>query len=221
MPAALLWDMDGTIVDTEPLWIAAETALVETAGGTWTRQDGLALVGRSLLASARIIVERGGLDLSPESVVSHLLARVSAEVRRRAPFRPGARELLAEARTAGLPCALVTMSYRPLADAVVAALPAGTFAATVTGEEVERPKPHPEPYLAAARLLGVDPAACVAIEDSPAGLASARAAGCRVVAAPLHVPLEPDPEVLLEPELSRLDLGRLCGWVAGRRVDPA
>jgi HAD superfamily hydrolase (TIGR01509 family) len=103
------------------------------------------------------------------------------------PWRPGARELLESLVAQGVPCALVTMSWESLATAVVGNLPNGSFAAVVTGDVVHHGKPHPEPYLAAARLLGVDLAACIAIEDSPPGVASAVAAGIPTIAVPSHV----------------------------------
>lgn len=186
LPAAVLWDMDGTLVDTEPYWIAAEYALVEEHGGTWTDEDALALVGNALLTAAAYIRERGGVDLEPAEIVENLLARVIAGVHDHTPWQPGARELLGALREAGVPCALVTMSYASLAGAVVAQLPEGTFAAVITGDEVTHGKPHPEPYLLAAQQLGVDARACVAIEDSPTGVASAEAAGCITLAVP-HV----------------------------------
>jgi HAD superfamily hydrolase (TIGR01509 family) len=204
--------MDGTIVDTEPYWIAAEYALVRAHGGTWSDAHAHALVGNALPASAAYIREHGGVDLAPEQIVELLLDDVVTAARTAMPWRPGARELLAETVAAGVPCALVTMSYGRLADAVVEALPAGSFAAVVTGDQVLDGKPHPEAYLTAAARLGVDPARCVAIEDSPTGVASAEAAGCAVVAVPHHVPLDPAPGRTIVSSLAGLrlvDLDRL------------
>jgi HAD superfamily hydrolase (TIGR01509 family) len=204
VPAAVLWDMDGTIVDTEPAWIAAESRLVASYGGTWTEEDGLALVGNDLLTSARHLRDRAGVPLPPEVIVDRLLDDVVAAVAAGVPWQPGARELLAALRERGVPCALVTMSYRRLADGVVAGLPPGTFAATVTGDEVSRGKPDPEPYLLAARRLGVPPQRCVAIEDSPTGAASAQAAGCAVLAVPHAVAVPPAPGRTVVPSLAGL-----------------
>lgn len=191
LPAAVLWDMDGTLVDTEPYWIAAETEVVEAHGGTWSHEDGLALVGLDLINSGTVIRDRGPVPLEPAEIVEMLLDRVVASVRREIPWRPGARSLLAACAASGLPNALVTMSWRRFADEIVAALPPGSFSAVVTGDDVAHGKPHPEPYLLAARRLGVDPRRCVAVEDSPTGVASAHAAGCTVLAVAHHVPLEP------------------------------
>ncbi|HEY0519405.1 MAG TPA: HAD-IA family hydrolase, partial [Ilumatobacteraceae bacterium] len=190
-PAAVLWDLDGTLVDTEPYWIECEFELVEAHGGTWSYEHAHAIVGKDLLESARYIREHGNIELPPDEIVNQLLDGVIARVRRKMPWRPGARDLLAQLRTAEIPCALVTMSWRRLADAVVAELPRGSFAATIVGDEVRRGKPHPEPYLAAARALSVSPRDCVALEDSPTGLRSAAAAGCHVIVIPHVVDVPP------------------------------
>ncbi len=178
--------MDGTLVDTEPYWMRAEHELVEEFGGTWTHELALQLVGNPLLVSARFILENSPVDLSPEEVVHRLQSRVIEQIAHEIPWRPGARELLAACREADLPSALVTMSWTDLAQAVVDATEPGSFGLVVTGDIVTQGKPHPEPYLTAAARLGVDPAACVAIEDSPTGVRSAVAAGVPTLAVP-HV----------------------------------
>jgi len=171
--------MDGTLVNTEPLWMAAETELVESWGGTWTHEDGLTLVGNPMKVSGAILQERG-VGLSVDEIVDFLNGRVAAAVAERTPWQPGGRELLAALAEAGVPQALVTSSYRELAAPF--ARVAGVFAAVVAGDEVERPKPDPQPYLLAAERLGVDIADCVVVEDSPAGIASGVASGARVLA---------------------------------------
>jgi HAD superfamily hydrolase (TIGR01509 family) len=206
LPAAVLWDMDGTLVDTEPYWIECEYALVEKYGGQWSAEHAHAIVGGDLIASATYIRDNGPVPLEPEAIVHHLLDGVVARVQRHIPWRPGAQALLGELAALGVPCALVTMSWRRLAQAVVDALPTGTFAAVVTGDEVARPKPFPDPYLHAARLLGVPPASCVAIEDSPTGVASAVAARVPVLAVQHLVPLLPGP--------GRTVAHTLTGWTA-------
>jgi HAD superfamily hydrolase (TIGR01509 family) len=188
-PAAVLWDMDGTLVDTEPYWIEAEHELVAAHGGVWNDEFAHQLVGNALEVSAQLIIDKSGIELSVPEVIDALLLRVIAQVEKRIPWRPGARELLGELGELGVPSLLVTMSWRSLADTVVRQLPEGAFHALVTGDEVSHGKPHPEPYLAAARLVGAEPGACIAIEDSPAGVRSATAAGVPTIAIPHVVPV--------------------------------
>jgi HAD superfamily hydrolase (TIGR01509 family) len=149
--------------------------------------------------------------LPAETIVEALIDRVVADVERSVVWRPGARELLEGLRAAGVPCALVTMSWTRLADAVVSVLPAGSFAAVVTGDQVRHGKPHPESYLEAARRLGVDPGDCIAIEDSQTGVASAQAAGAAVVAVPHVVPVPPAPGRVVVASLEGLTPSGLAG----------
>lgn len=214
--AAVLWDMDGTLVDTEPAWIQAEYDLVAAFGGTWNEHHAHQLVGSDLLTAAAYIREHGGVDLEPATIVARMLDSVIAKVGQQLVWQPGARELLAALRLAGIPSALVTMSYRNLAQAVIDQLPAGTFSAVVTGDSVTHGKPHPEPYLVAAAELGVDPARCIAFEDSPTGVASAEAAGCMTIAVP-HVAAVPDaPGRIIIGSLKDLTLADLAEYVEER-----
>ncbi len=188
LPAAVLCDMDGTLVDSEDYWIATEIQLVQRNGGTWTHEDGLGLIGSSLKHSAGVLRTRGGVIGSDEEIIGDLVAGVSALMREHGVvWRPGAREFLASAREAEIPLALVTMSYRVLAETVAAELPEGTFHAVIAGDSVKRGKPHPEPYLAAASAIGVDIRACIGIEDSPTGLAAVEASGARAIGVPCLV----------------------------------
>ncbi|ANH39738.1 Phosphorylated carbohydrates phosphatase [Nocardioides dokdonensis FR1436] len=212
LPAAVLWDMDGTLVDTEPYWIETEFELAETHGGTWSTEHALNLVGNDLLTSGHYIREHMGIDLVPEQIVEELLDGVVARVDRAVPWRPGARELVLALGAAGVPCALVTMSYERLVAPILAHLPPETFRVIVTGDQVDLGKPHPEPYLTAAAALGVAAAACVAIEDSETGATSAEAAGCTVLVVENHVPVLPGPRRVFRDGLDDLhpaDLGAL------------
>ncbi|MFM8267277.1 MAG: HAD-IA family hydrolase [Ilumatobacteraceae bacterium] len=215
-PAAVLWDMDGTIVDTEPYWIECEYELVAEFGGEWNDELALSIVGLDLRDSARVLRDSGGVDLPIDDIVNRLLDGVIERVRRSVPWRPGARELLARLSAEGVPCALVTMSWDRFAHAVVASLPPRTFATVVTGDAVMRGKPHPEPYLTAAAALGVDPTSCVAIEDSPAGVRSAVAAGCTTFAVPNAVDVAPGAGYTVVESLDDID-PRLLGLGDGRR----
>ena len=193
LPRAVLWDMDGTLVDTEPYWIATELAMAEKYAATWTHEQALQLVGNDLLESGRVIKQAMGLTQSPAEVVEELLDGVVARVEESVPWCPGARDLLTDLAGAGVPCALVTMSYQRFVAPILRQLPEGTFQVVVTGDEVSRGKPHPEPYLTAAAALGADPSECVAIEDSGTGATSAEAAGCAVLVVQNHVPVPAGP----------------------------
>jgi HAD superfamily hydrolase (TIGR01509 family) len=203
--AAVLWDMDGTLVDTEPNWGIAELALAERHGGTWTAEQGLELVGYDLLDAARVMRRGMGIDLAPALIVDEMLDDVIGQVEREVPWRPGSRELLLSLNQAGVPCALVTMSYTRFVTPILEGLPAGTFSAVVTGDSVARGKPHPEPYLTAARKLDVLASECLAIEDSDTGATSAAAAGCTVLCAPLHAVVPPGPRRVFTDSLVGLD----------------
>jgi HAD superfamily hydrolase (TIGR01509 family) len=213
-PAAVLWDMDGTLVDTEPYWIRAEHELVAAHGGVWTDELAHRLVGNALDVSAEMIIVSTGIDLTVTQVVTHLLDRVIEQVEGQVPWRPGAPELLAELGRHGVGNALVTMSWRNLAEAVVRNLPDRSFSALVTGDEVAHGKPHPEPYLRAAAALGVDPGECVAIEDSPTGVRSATAAGVPTIAVPHIVPVPDIPGSVQIPTLDGLRASELTDLVA-------
>lgn len=183
---AVLWDMDGLLVDSEPLWTLAETELAARLGGTWDETIKARVVGTRLdVAVPTILRYFGALD-SPSRVAetaTWLLERMVSLFAARSTLLPGAEDLLAAVAGEAVPMALVSSSYRVLVDAVLAQ-GFGPFALTVAGDEVLHGKPHPEPYLTAARRLGVDPSRCIVLEDSPAGVAAGEAAGCAVVAVP-------------------------------------
>lgn len=182
--------MDGTLVDSERYWMAAEAELVTEYGGEWTTEDGIDMVGRALEYSA-VSIQNHGVPLSIEEIVVRLSGRVRELMHREVPWRPGSKELLFALRAAGVPTALVTMSRRATADIVLDSIGELAFDAIVTAELV-RPKPLPDAYLHAAELLGVAAADCVAIEDSETGLRSATSAGAVVIAVPLHAPVPPE-----------------------------
>ncbi len=188
LPAGVLWDMDGTIVDTEPYFTDAVTALVTADGGVLTDQDHVALVGANLWDMAAVAIAAGARR-EAAAIVADVLAEVGRRLSTGIPWRPGALELMEAVRAAGVPTGLVTMSFRTVADAVVASIPFDAFDVVVTGDDVVRGKPDPEAYLLAAELLAVDIAGCVVLEDSPPGVAAGVAAGATVVAVPFYVDL--------------------------------
>ena len=208
--------MDGTLVDTEPYWMTAETELVASFGHEWTHEDALQLVGSGLWHSARILQAKG-VELDENEIIERLTTRVLEQVTESVPWRPGARELLLELHELGVPTALVTMSLRRMAEHLAAAIGFDGFAAIVGGDDVEHSKPHPQPYLVGAAALGVSAADCVALEDSAPGVASAVAAGAVVVAVPMHVPLLDDPAYDLH-DMSGLTAATLFEIYAARRA---
>ena len=186
---AVLWDMDGTLVDSEPLWLEAEEQMLDQYGLTMSDEDRLALVGTGLWDAADLF-RAMGVPLSADEIVEQWVGSVLAGFKRTGTvWRPGAREALASLSAAGIPCALVTMSVRSIAEWVVSQLPAGTFTVIVAGDEVEHAKPHPEPYLRGAAALGVSIESCIALEDSPKGLGAAMASGAVSVGIPNIVDL--------------------------------
>ncbi|WP_254703489.1 HAD-IA family hydrolase [Pseudarthrobacter sp. C4D7] len=206
--------MDGTIVDTEPYWIAAEHALVEAHGGTWSHDQAMQLVGQSLTFSAGLL-QQAGVELEIRDIIDTLTDQVINSVRQEVPWRPGARELLEELHLAGVRCALVTMSEGPMAREVVASLPRPYFEVLVTGDTVTQGKPHPDAYLTAVELLQEsDPDLgihhCVALEDSVPGVAAAVASGVTTVAVPHIVPLPEHHSYELWDTLSGRSIGELA-----------
>ena len=195
-PVAILWDMDGTLFDTEPYWVQAEHALVEEAGGQWSDELAAQLIGSSLDVTARFIAQNSPVSLGPEEIIHALMDRVIDRIRDEIPWRPGARELLLEATAVGIPSALVTMSWTPLVDPVLEHLPDGVFTAVASGDVVAHGKPHPEPYLHATRALDVAPGQCLAIEDSPTGVRSSTSAGVPTLAVPHFVDIPALPGAL-------------------------
>jgi HAD superfamily hydrolase (TIGR01509 family) len=216
---AVLFDMDGLLIDSEPLWLEAETAVMARLGGTgWSTADQVQLIGGSLDRTVSYLLARARRPVPPAVVGEWLMSGIAERVRDHGvPVQPGARELLAEVQAAGLPHALVTSSERRFMDAVLARTGL-RFDALVCAEDVSVTKPDPEPYLLAAKLLGADPARCFALEDSPNGVASAEAAGCRVIAVPSLVPIEPAPGRMVVRSLT--ELRAAPGGIMPRRSQP-
>lgn len=182
--------MDGTLIDSEPYWLDAEMSLVQSFGGRWTQEQGLTLVGSGLWDSAAAL-QHAGVDLELREIIDRLSADVRARLVEHVPWRPGAREMIASMLDAGIPTALVTMSFREnaltISEAISREIGREAFSVVVAGDDVTEPKPNPEPYLTAADHLGVDIAHAVAFEDSVFGAASAYSAGALTIGIPLHI----------------------------------
>ncbi|MBT1181123.1 HAD family phosphatase [Bifidobacterium sp. CP2] len=198
-PEAVFWDLDGTLIDSDPYWVRAERALLEEHGGVWDDPLAEAMQGASLPTVTRLLHERGVSGMDHDAIVARLTADVMRMEDECLPWIPGVRDALTGLAEAGVPSVLVTGSPRPIVDNVIAHAPAGAFVGSVSGEEDMPHKPAPEPYWAAARIAGivsgvdgavpsiapVDSALmrrCVVFEDSVPGLTAARAAGATVVA---------------------------------------
>ncbi|MBL0887854.1 HAD family phosphatase [Myceligenerans sp. I2] len=210
--------MDGTLVDTEPYWMAAEQELTSAHSVAWSHEDALGLVGQQLIVSAGVL-QAAGVPMAPAEIVDWLIARVQERLAQEVPWRPGVLALLSDLTAAGVPCAIVTMSYRSLAEAVAAGAPEDTFATIVAGDEVSRGKPDPEPYLTAAERLGVAVTDCVAIEDSPVGITSALASGARTLGVEAVVPVEERPGLSRLRSLDGAGLDVIARLAAGELID--
>jgi HAD superfamily hydrolase (TIGR01509 family) len=184
LPAAVLFDLDGTLIDSEPYWMKSERDLAEAHASEWTEEDGQKLIGLNLYDSSKLIKAQIGSELEPQEIIDKLTEGVNQQLARAVPWRPGAEKLLRELRRKRVKTALVTMSMRRTALQVVETIPFKAFDVIVAGDDVVHGKPHAEPYLKAAELLGVNPEDCVAIEDSITGILSAEAARTKAVGIP-------------------------------------
>lgn len=201
-PAAVLFDLDGTLIDSELVWSAAVGGLVREHGRPWHPADDDAILGWSIPALCAEVLHRG-VPLTEQQIVDRLHHDVGVALRRGLPWRPGARHLLEALHNSGIPLALVSATYRVVVAEVVAQAPDDVFRVVVTGDDPGRPKPAPDAYLRAAELLGVEATRCLAVEDSPTGVRAALAAGALTVATDPTVVLPP--EVLAHPRLRRVD----------------
>ncbi len=212
LPKAVLWDMDGTLVDSEPYWLLSESALAEDYGKVWTQESGNYLIGKSLYESSAFLKDHLDIkDLSAQQIIDRLTDSVLSKLQHYLPWRPGALELLMELKQAGVKTALVTMSLRRMALAVAEAIPFQAFDVVVAGDDVTHGKPHPEPYEKAAALLGCKPSECIAIEDSTTGLRSAEAAGCLPLGIVNLMPLEQTGTRVIRQSLTGMNLDALRG----------
>lgn len=221
---AVVFDMDGLLIDSEPQWAAAELATVSSLGADWGVEQSRALHGTNLPIAADYMIGHARSGRSRGEVIELLSDNFTSELARGVTFQPGALALLADLAHHGVRTALVTSSVRVHVEMVLGHLPAGTFAATVTADDVAQLKPHPMPYLAALELLTVAPTSVVVLEDSAPGVASAEAAGCHVVAVPTLTDIEPGPRRTVVTSLTDLNAQRLrtllLGGDGGQHVEP-
>lgn len=190
-PAAILFDHDGTLVDTEPLWEAAKQRIAAEHNATWTSEDTLAVLGYSIRKTLEQL-QKVGVNLPLSELEKKLISYMMEEFSRSSyDFLPGIRPLLDEIHQAGIPMGIVTNATTAVAQRTSELAP-GYFTALIGDQQTTHPKPNPEPYLLGAKKLGVDPTQCVAVEDSPSGVQSALAAGMKVIVVPGEVPVPED-----------------------------
>lgn len=208
-PQAVLFDMDGTLIDSEKIW---DISLRDTAtwlGGELTPQARERMIGSSMARSVAIMHQELGIDADPEASATYMTERTLELFAGPLPWKPGARELLDAVAEAGIPAALVTATHRRLTTLALNTIGARRFGAIVCGDEVQRGKPDPEPYLRAAALLGADPTRCVVIEDSILGVTAGERAGAAVLGVASEAPLPPAPTRTLAASLVGIDVAWL------------
>ena len=210
LPAAVLWDMDGTLLDSEKIWDIPLYEAAERLGGRLSLPARQAMVGSNVPTTLDILFTDLGLvpdEADLADTAAFIDKRMAELMSGPLPFQPGAVEALALVRSTGLPTALVTSTERALTDLALPTLDPANFDIIICGDEVDGlTKPHPEPYLRAARALGVPAHTCLAIEDSPTGTQSAESAGCQVIVIPSEVPVPPGPRRTFRKSLVGLTL---------------
>jgi HAD superfamily hydrolase (TIGR01509 family) len=205
---AVVFDLDGVLIDSEPVWEQVRRGLVAERGGHWTSDAQTKLMGMSTPEWARYLSEDLGVGLPPGEVASIVVDRMSASYREHLPLLPGAVEAVRRL-AARWPLGLASSAPAALIETVLqaAGLPP-EFQVTMSTEQVPRGKPAPDIYLAVTERLGVTPASCAAVEDSSNGLRSAAAAGLRVIAIP-RPQYPPDPDALARTSLVLPNLDEL------------
>ena len=207
--SAVLFDMDGLLVDSEPQWFSAEARTVAQLGGQWGADEAADLLGSNLEAAANYMIAHTSTTLATAAVMQMLLDNATTELARGVQFRPGALALVDALVDVGIPVALVTSSVRTHVEVVLEHLATDPFHFHVTADDVTRLKPHPEPYLTAVDRLGLAANSVVVLEDSPTGVAAAEAAGCHTVAIPSLVPIPAAPGRTVIESLTAVDLNML------------
>lgn len=207
--AAVLFDMDGTLIDSEKLWTLALDEVAAELGGRLSPQARLAIVGTDLVGSIRLLIEDLGVDAEPSVMQRLLVSATAAHFETSIEWQPGAAQLLATVREAGLATALVTSTHRNLTSVALKTIGRDNFDVVICGDDVERTKPDPQPYLRALGRLAVPAPRAVAIEDSVAGSAAAAAAGLATLVVPSEVPVPPGPRLTIVDSLLPVGLDTL------------
>jgi HAD superfamily hydrolase (TIGR01509 family) len=223
LPEAVLFDLDGTLLESEPLWLRAEISIMSRWSIAWAKDDQYECLGGPLERVAEYMISKivplRQQDVPTVAEVGDLLLAEVLNLFQTEPiaWRPGAKELVEDTHSLGVPTAIVTASWRKLLDAVLdgMAVDVGRFSASIAGNEVQFSKPHPFPYLEAARVLDTDITQCLAIEDSPTGTAAAVTAGAQTIAVEHMTPIR-NPQAFVIHTLEGHTLESLWAIVSGK-----
>ena len=211
---AVLWDMDGTLIDSEPLWIEQERLLMESIGANWTHEDAIHCVGGPMARVDAYMRSKLPIELqtqyAPLELTNQLLVRMEARLAEEVPFTPGSFDLVTEMKFSNIPLALVSASSRPLMNAALKSIGSELFDVTISDNDVTRSKPDPEGYLKAADALSVDISRSLIIEDSITGVTAAIASGAFVIGLPHVAQLPRGEKVIHHPTLEGLDMNAIA-----------
>lgn len=210
--SAILFDMDGTLIDSEPLWLEAEIEIMEELGCNWDQQDQINCLGGPIDKTENYMQDRSN-NIKPFGYFTKKLDDVmEKKLSTKLNLIPNALEIINDCKRSELKIALVTASSGRLMKAVLKRFPVGIFDAVVSYDDVKRSKPDPEPYLLASKTLGVDITNCVVIEDSLTGVQSGLNAGAQVIGIPHLVKMPSNPNLRVVESLSEINMDRLITW---------
>ena len=210
--SAILFDMDGTLIDSEPLWLKAEIEVMAEVGCHWDEQDQINCLGGPAERTERYMQERSQ-NIKPYGYFINRLHEVMrARITNELDLIPNALSLLKECKDAGIKTALVTASSRDLMTIVLKRFPIGTFDVVVSGDDVEKSKPDPAPYLLAAKQLSVDISKCLVLEDSLTGVQSGLSSGAKVIGIPHLVQMSEHPNLRVISSLDEITLSDILDW---------
>ena len=210
--SAILFDMDGTLVDSEPLWLQAEVEIMHEVGCIWTAEDQIACLGGPRAKTEKMMQDKSGNQMPDGYFGEQLDNLMEKKLANDLRIYDGAKELINECKDYGLKVALVTASGSRLMNVVLQSFPKDIFDVVISGDDVENSKPNPEPYLKAAQGLSVDITSCVVIEDSVTGVTAGLSSGAQVIGIPHMVKLPEDNNLRLINKIGDLNLKQLLEW---------
>ncbi|MEY4280317.1 MAG: hypothetical protein RL313_580 [Actinomycetota bacterium] len=215
---AVFFDMDGLFLDSEPAWHEGETQLMKSFGYDWSEADQLHCLGGPLSRIATYMSNCVQGVQTPEWFIETIVNQMAIRLENGAPLMPGAMELSNALKASGVRQALVSASPRVIVDSILKSLPEHNFEFSVAAGDIPRTKPFPDPYLHAAKLMGVDISRCVIFEDSGTGITAAVASGAFVIAVPHFIEVEPAPRLKVIASLEDISLSTLANYCAQDRL---